>query len=187
MEKVFLIRDEMANMVWGIETVIPLAHGETGSGSASASQLRNYLQGLVDKKKVNLPDPVENDDDTRAKIRYEIMNEVPENWIPFIPVHVEGSTRSIQLQRAAMPRTLKGDKEMPEKVRPRTTLLAEGLASNQPYYIFEEEVPRSGIEVSQSYQRTRWKNGQVIVWYGAHKTTGRGEGRSGLSFDLIKS
>jgi hypothetical protein len=113
------------------------------------------------------------------------MNQVPENWIPFIPVHLQGDTREVQLQRAAMPRMLNNGPEPPPKVRPRTTLLSEGLEKKQPFYIFEEEVPRDGAVVYQSYQRTRWRNGRVIVWFGSRKTTGRGEGSSGLAFDRI--
>lgn len=55
------------------------------------------------------------------------MNTVPENWIPFVPVHLEGDNREIQLQRAAMPRILEGGPKPPKKVRPRTVLLREGL------------------------------------------------------------
>jgi len=80
---------------------------------------------------------------------------------------------------------LKGDVNPPAKVRPRTTLLMDGLAQKLPFYIYEEEVPREGAVVYQSYQRTRWKNGKVFVWFGSHKTTGRGEGSSGLAFDRI--
>lgn len=183
-EKVAFIRDEMANMVWGIETMIPLAHGDSVSGNGAAAQYHSYLQRLVDEENLGAPvPPIE--DEPRAKIRYEIMNQVPENWIPFIPVHLEGDTREIQLQRAAMPRFLKGNTDQPDKVRPRTSLLMEGLEQKEPFYIFEEEVPRNGIVLYQSYQRTRWKNGSVFVWFGARKTTGRGEGSSGLAFDRI--
>lgn len=35
-----------------------------------------------------------------APTRYRVLNEVPENWIPFIPIHVAGSVREVQLQRA---------------------------------------------------------------------------------------
>jgi hypothetical protein len=173
-------------MVWGIETIIPMAHGESVSGSGAAAQYRSYLQRLVDD--ANAGNPPQAEEVTTAKIRYEIMNEVPENWIPFIPVHLEGDTREIQLQRAAMPRFLKNIPEpvpKPDKIRPRTSLLMEGLAQKLPYYIFEEEIPRDGAVVYQSYQRTRWKNGSVFVWYGSRKTTGRGEGSSGLAFDRI--
>ena len=37
----------------------------------------------------------------------------------------------------------------------------------------EEEVPRSGSRVTQSFQRTRWYGGEVFVWLGVRKQTGR--------------
>jgi hypothetical protein len=114
------------------------------------------------------------------------MNTVPENWIPFVPAHVDGSNREVQLQRAAMPRILKNNPDdTPDKVRPRTSLLQVGLADKKAYFIHEEEVPRSGIIVAQTFKRSRWADGKVFVWFGARKTTGRGEGSSGLGFDLI--
>jgi hypothetical protein len=184
MEKVVFIRDEMANMVWGIETVIPLPHGDSVSGSGAAAQYRSYLQKLFDAANSGAVAPV--DEAPSAAIRYEIMNEVPENWIPFVPVHIKNNSREIQLQRAAMPRFLKGDqRQFPDKVRPRTSLLAEGLVDKLPFYVYEEEIPREGTVIYQTFQRSRWRNGDVFVWFGSHKTTGRGEGASGLAFDRI--
>ena len=118
---------------------------------------------------------------------HEVMNTVPENWIPFIPVHVENSNREIQLQRAAMPRILEGDPDRPEKVRPRTMLLRKGLDRTpaKSYFLHEEEVLGAGVRVTQAFQRARWRNGQVFVWLGVRKQTGRGEGHSGLVFDRI--
>jgi len=103
-------------------------------------------------------------------------------------VHVPGDNRATQLQRAAMPRLLDGDPDpVPDKVRPRTVLLRDGLEESPrvAYFLHEEEVPRSGAIVRQGYQRTRWTNGRVIVWLGARKQTGRGEGSSGLLFDRL--
>jgi hypothetical protein len=116
------------------------------------------------------------------------MNTVPENWIPFIPVHDPGSNRQVRLQRAAMLRFLKGENN-PARVEPRTSLFREGLEAKPkklPYFVHEEEVPRSGIQVSQAFQRTRWYGGKVFTWLGVRKTTGRGEGSSGLGFDRIE-
>ncbi len=116
------------------------------------------------------------------------MNTVPEEWIPFIPVHLPGDNREIQLQRAAMPRILQGDPNLPVRVRPRTTLLREGLdrAPKQAYFLHEEEVPRAGALVQQTFKRTRWNGGRVLVWLGISKHTGRGEGSSGLAFDQLR-
>ena len=79
---------------------------------------------------------------------------------------------------------------MPARIRPRTVLLRDGLESTPrfSYFLHEEEVPRAGAIVSRSYQRARWRDGRVIVWLGARKQTGRGEGSSGLAFDrLVKA
>jgi len=56
----------------------------------------------------------------------------------------------------------------------------------KPYYINEEEVPRAGIRLKSTFQRTRWYNGAVVDWYGYRKTVGRGEGSSGLAYDLVE-
>ena len=185
-EEVLFIRDEMANMVWGVETVVPVADGSSRSGFEAAAEFHSYLQKLIDDSVVvTVPDPPVKDGEEEAKIRYEIMNSIPENWIPFIPAHVQGSNREVQIQRASMPRILNGNPDKPDKIRPRTALLQHGLASKLPYFIHEEEVPRSGVRVEQAYQRTRWNDGKVFVWFGVRKTTGRGEGSSGLGFDRI--
>lgn len=180
LEEIALIRDEMANMVWGIETAVPMPHGRTRAGNVAAAEFLDFLQSFVPP-----PDP-NNETEFKAPFRYDIMTTVPENWIPFVPERVEGSNRQIQLRRAAMPRFLK-DENPPtfERVRPRTVLLREGLDQGNPYRLHEEEVPRAGVHVMQTFQRTRWTNGKVFTWVGVKKRTGRGEGHSGLAFDRI--
>jgi hypothetical protein len=179
-EEILLVRDEVANMVWGIDNVIPLPNGESKRGLEAARQTVAFLQSLLSGVAVTPPPAA-------APIRYQIMTTVPENWIPFIPVHVDGSNREIQLQRAALPRVLRGDPNPPMKVRPRTVLLREGLdaATPQPYFIHEDEVPRAGARLIQTYQRTRWTDGRVYTWLRVRKQTGRGEGSSGLAFDEL--
>ena len=188
LEEIKMIRDEVANMVWGIEKIVPLPSGTSKPGAEAASELFRQYQHVTD---VQIGDGVITPKapvDYKASIRYEVMNTVPENWIPFIPVHLEGSNRATQLQRASMPRILKNvPVDQLEKIKPRTVLLREGLDLPVPeaYYVNEEEVPRAGILLQQSFQRSRWYNGKVVTWLGVRKQTGRGEGSSGLAFDRI--
>jgi hypothetical protein len=175
-EEVALIRDEMANMVWGLERRVPLPSGISRPGNEVAREYRGYLQRLITAPVQTAPEPL-------APIRYQVMNTVPEQWIPFIPVHVDNSVRETQLQRAALPRILEGVAGVPDKIRPRTMLLRQNLP--KAYFIHEEEVPRAGAVVSQSYQRARWTKGEVFTWLGARKQTGRGEGSSGLRYDQV--
>ncbi len=180
LEEVVVMRDEMANMVWGIERQVPLPHGRSKPGFEAATEMRHLFERLAGLTPVEEPE-------YRAPIRYSVMNSVPENWIPFIPVHEAGNNREIRLQRAAMLRFLPGE-DSPARIRPRTNLLREGLEvqpKKQPYFLHEEEVPRAGIQVRQTFQRTRWYDGKVFTWLGIRKTTGRGEGSSGLAFDQI--
>lgn len=183
LEEVFMLRDEIANMVWGVESLITLPTGKSKAGKKAGLELRNKFKELT----AIVPElPLAEND---AKIRYQIVNTVLEQWIPFIPVHLPGSNRKIQLQRAAMPRILEGTDSTvaPKKIEPRTSLLRHGLdqSDKEGYYIHEEEVSRSGIRITKSYQRTRWFDGKVFTWLGIRKQTGRGAGHSGLTFDQI--
>jgi hypothetical protein len=183
LEEIELVRDEVANMVWGIETSIPLATGEHKSGRSAAFETRNFHLGLIPPPPA-LPGSIAVNN---ATVRYQLMTSVPENWIPLIPVHVPGDNREIQLRRAALPRILDFDPAPPERIRPRTALLREGLDHPNPQSlsIHEEEVPREGVHVSLSFQRTRCHDGRPVVWLGARKAIARGERSSGLQFDQV--
>ena len=139
-EDISLIRDEAANMVWGIEKTVQLVTGDPKRGIEAARQATAFYERIVAAQHggVNLPPPVK----PAAPICYQLMSTVPENWIPFIPVHVANDNREIQLQRASMPRTVGDDPQaLPQalrKVKPRTTLLRQGLddAKPVPYFVF---------------------------------------------------
>ncbi|QIP13527.1 hypothetical protein G8759_13285 [Spirosoma aureum] len=160
-EKVNFIRDEMSNMVWAIESVIPSPLGRGVNGYESALAAQN----------ATLPPPITLLP-TAAKIRYILGTSVPYNWIPFIPVQVPNNNRDIQLQRARMPDSA-------------ALFKGEILDETAPYFIHEEEVPRSGKLITRTYQRTRTPAGNVALWVGRKVTVGRGEGSSGLGFDQL--
>jgi len=184
LEAVQLVRDEIANMVWGIETRVALASGESKSGRSAALDVARYHTRLVEAAPAPpAAVPLANE----AAIRYQVMTTVPENWIPFVPVHIPGDNREIQLRRAAMLRLIENDPLTPIPIEPRTNLLRAGLDLAVPkgYDLHEEEVPRAGVRVTQSFRRTRWYDGQVFTWLGVRKETGRGESSSSLRFDQI--
>jgi hypothetical protein len=180
-EDVLLIRDEVANMVWGVERRVPLPSGETKRGSEAGYETRHFFERMAEPAPAPVPGA------GGAKVRYRVMEGVAENLIPFVPVHVPGGNREIQLQRAAMTRTIPGGPHPPPKIRPRTSLLRVGLDSRPAagYFIHEEEVPRVGVRVFESYRRTRARDGRVFLWLGVRKQVGRGEGSSRLAFDQI--
>ncbi|MGH7343173.1 MAG: hypothetical protein ACREKH_22020, partial [Candidatus Rokuibacteriota bacterium] len=150
LEKVLLARDEMTNMVWGVEDRIPGVLGAGVDGFEAATSLSNYFLHRA-------PPDTTLAEANDARIRYVLGTTVPENWIPFIARHVAGSQRLIRLQRASMPR-LTG--AIPDsRVEPRGRILRAGLdgaGPRQPYFLHEEEVPRAGAIVTRGFQRTRW-------------------------------
>ena len=156
-ERVNFVRDEMANMAWAIETVVP-------------SQMGTGMSGDQGSRPPPPAPPVAKTAD--VLIRYEAGTLMPKNWIPFIPVHLDDSQSEIRLQRARMA----GGRP------PRGALLRE---PGSPYFVEEEEVPRAGIFVDRTWQRARWIGGRTITWLGRKKIAGRGERSSGLAFDRI--
>ena len=179
-EYVLMVRDEQANMVWGIERTVPLATGATQVGEEAARQTLAFRRRLHPEPPPGPP---------VAAVAYQAQNTVPENWIPFIPVHVPNDNREIQLQRGAMPRVLDGVVTPPVKVRPRTTLLRPGLdvAPAGRYFVHEEEVPRVGTRLTVAFNRVRRADGAPLVWLSARRSTGRGEAHSGLEWDRLVS
>jgi hypothetical protein len=158
-ERVNFLRDETANMVWAVEAIVP---SQTGEGMSGYESSRTTDAGK--------PREIENE---KVRIAYVAGTTVPQNWTPFIAVHAPDSVSEIRLQRA----------RMAGAPPPRGRLLRE---AKSPYFIAEEEIPRAGVYVERSWQRTRWLQGRTLIWVGRQKTAGRGEGSSQLAFDQLQ-
>lgn len=183
-ESVTFMRDEMSNMVWAIENTIKDGVSKAQKGKEAGQRLVALLETEVG---VNTPT---NTVTNSAEIKYNLMNKMPEHWIPYIPVNrgVQTGLPAVQLQRASMPRQIHNN--APEgRIRPRTELLKGGstISGNtwSASYIHEEEVPRSGAILTTTWQRARWHKGKVALWLGRRKQNGRGEANSGLKFDNL--
>ena len=176
-EEVALFRDEMANMAWGVERRVQGVSGESYDRYAEATR-------RAAKQEVSGP-PVE------AQLIYRLATAVPEHWIPLVPVPAEGSSPGtnpvIQLQRRALLRTeMDGQRR---SIQPKGVLLRtdprQAPDAEPPLRIEEEEVAREGAVVTRAFQFARWIDGRSLLWLGRRKRAGRGEGASGLRFDVI--
>ena len=78
LEKVVFARDEMANMAWAVEAIVPSALGAGADGYSVANETA---------PPVAVPPPLPEG----VEARYELGSDVPWNWRPFVPVHIEGS------------------------------------------------------------------------------------------------
>jgi hypothetical protein len=155
-EEVRLLRDEMANLVFAVEANSP--------GPLGRPVDRSHERAVSERAPSPMPG-------ARA---YHVRTDVPNHWIPLLPVVESGKLR---LRRGAVVDLLTG---APARSR---GLLLEPWA---PLAIFEEEVPRSGARVTRTFRAARGPEGQWMLWVGRSKTQGRGEGSSGLRFDLLK-
>jgi len=179
-EKVNFIRDEMANKAWAIEEKY---EGELGdpidgheSNIAASTGGREERAAEEEEEEEEQPNKI-------AKIKYTMQTHVPINWIPFLPVRISESTPAVDLQLGQMLEYKPG-----VDTKPKSRLLRQQVDNNDnnEYRIKEEEVPRAGVFVSRHFQRTRWIDGSTYLWLGRRKGVGRGEGSSGLRFDIIE-
>jgi len=158
-ERDVFLRDEMANLCWAVERTILSAAG----AGVDAEQ---YALSLATVSEDPPPAP-------GTTARYRLGTDVPRNWRPFIPVRQPGSVRSIRLQRARLPL----DNSLP---------FGAIIGGAESYFVDEEAVPRAGVIVTRSFQRTGWNDGRVVLWLGRRAMVGRGEGSSGLAFDVVE-
>jgi hypothetical protein len=118
---------------------------------------------------------------------YRLATTVPENWIPFLPASAMPffglTTPIIRLRRAQMLRN--SVDEDPSPIPAMSRLLS--LDEPEPLLWLEETaVQRSGTRVQLTAQRARWVDGKTYVWLGRKVLAGRGEGSSGLRFDVVR-
>jgi hypothetical protein len=153
-EDVLLLRDELANLVWGIERTVL---------GASGQPLDRTLEWRIRAPATPLPSG-------DLTPQYRLGSTVPDYWIPYLPVQLD-STGHLQLRRGRLPNATTG---------PQGRMLAEETA------LFLEEVPREGVHLERYYRWARSADGSGYLWIGRRRSTGRGEGRSGLRFDYLE-
>jgi hypothetical protein len=161
-EEVVLIRDEMANMAWGIERRVPGADGRPV----------DRFEAYQEKRRAEPPPgPIPED----AAVEYRLASSIPDHWIPLVPVHTDADRRAIALQRGAMLEPATGLPILP---------LGRVLTPGHRLIFPDETVSRAGERVTRHFQHTRWIDGGSLLWMGRRRRPGRGEGSSGLRFDL---
>jgi hypothetical protein len=171
LEEVALFRDEMANLVWGVERVVQGPSGEPV-----------HRGRLVEPVSLRQRIPGDLDD---AAIIYRLMTPVPDHWVPFVAVPMPGARPgAIELERRPLLHIRDDgttDATHPLGVLLRSTPAAE--ITSDRLRLAEEEVPSDGAVVTRRYQLARTPSGGTVVWVGRRKRTGEGEGWSGLRFD----
>jgi hypothetical protein len=167
LEDVLFMRDEMANMAWGIErrlesaveTSLPAARPPTASMTDAAAG------------SAGLP-------------AYRLASSVPPHWIPLLPVQIElppvPGTVPVRVSRLKRGAVFQADGS--RHVHPARS---EALKSADTLLLYDEEVPREGTHVTRQRRMTRWIDGSTWVWTALRNQVGSGEGSSALRFDTL--
>ncbi len=163
LERVALARDEDANLAWAIERIVegplgrPIDRASTWAGNDRAPSSQHRAD---------------------ATWWYELETPPPPWWIPLVPERQDPTTEQVRLRRARM---ATWDGQDPRDIGPKGTLLEPG----GPFFVYEEEVPRSGATVSRSWQWARWQDGSAHLWLQRSKQNGHGERSAGLRWDVL--
>jgi hypothetical protein len=167
-EDVLLIRDEMANLAWAIERSVEGGAGGSIDRFEAWQERRRRQEQAAETAEPGSTAP------KTGELEYRLSSEVPEHWFPLLPVAVGTTEMALRLGDVAT---------HPLGNVPLGRIL-------EPYdaqmLIREEEVPRAGARVMRAYQYARWIDGSTHLWVGRRKRTGRGEGSSGLRWDVAE-
>lgn len=232
LEEVRFMRDEGANMVWGVEYLLPNGMGKPVRGieaqrerierqraydletipaeiaqketdlAALRTQLEDSALGAAERadletEMVALEEQRARQAEALARLKaprnaaapdgvltYRLATTVPENWIPFMPAQLDplALQKTARLTRAQMLRNTADDEPTPIPALSRLL----GSWDDPLLWLDEYAVSRAGVRVLLTRQRVRDSQGRTFVWLGKKVLTGRGEGSSGLKFDVVK-
>ncbi len=177
-ERVTVTRDELSNLVWAVEHRVQDGNGHTVERReevplAVPARPAHYLDvpggNLMVTRPAEFP-PGEPGNELQGPLAtYETQRIPPPHWIPYLQGKYNGRVvlRRGRTQQETDPPQYKG------------RLLEESVL------IAEDEVPRSGIEVSRYHQLARGTDGRRVRWLGRRKRPDVPKGPSDLRFDLL--
>jgi hypothetical protein len=187
-EKVSFFRDEMANLVWAIEhryqdgELVINRHDEEASSAEkdfqpTSEQLKPSLYWDTQEKTLVEIALIKDEDELGKRFigpvaLYNPITKLPNHWIPYIPRQLDREGHFI-LRRA---RTREDLSQGPQY---------KGTFLRESKYVFEEEIPRTGIVLSRVFQLARDCNGKRYCWRSRKKRPDELRKSSGLQFDML--
>ena len=161
LEDLRFLRDPTANMNWAIEFEVEGGIGQPLYGAEEDARNRPA------------PLPPGGPVQAGAVIRYQIETPVPTDWFPYVPVEITNVVTQVVLRQGEV------ERGAPSLIVPKGRVLP-GVKE-----LREQEVPRTGVRITRVANRSRWLDGSTHLWIARRKTSGKGEGSSGLRFDNI--
>ncbi len=190
-EEIKILRDEIANMVWGVESIVSDGCGGTLDANLYATQLETIVNERNKAgEPVREPDTIVFGQDSapevekaasnqapRAKFSYSLQSSVPFNWIPFIPQRLATEDtknspffmggREIILRRGKMPCYIfNGNKFDLHAVRPKSSIMRPVVTRDKNGNVLKEEPMVIHEEAVQATGIRLTKNYQRARWIG---------------------
>lgn len=164
-EDVLFMRDEMANIAWAIEKSV---EGPIEQPVVLAEMATSGGSQALPPADIGTPPP------------YVLSSSVPSNWIPLLPVQLDGGGGTLvqRLKRGAM--------LQPDGSNIVHTGRSQALNVAANLLLYDEEVPRDGVHITRRRRATRWIDGSTYLWTAFRNETGSGEGSAGLQFDQVQ-
>jgi hypothetical protein len=125
-EEVLFLRDELANLAWAVEKLVPGPNGLPLDRYEAHVRRREASPPPADRAAAGEP------------AVYRLASTVPDYWIPLLPVRPDPDDPSIRLRRGRVLVDRGGEPVLPP-------VLGRVLAPERPLELFEEEVPRADL------------------------------------------
>jgi hypothetical protein len=165
LEEVRFLRDEQANYVWAVEHL-----AEGGHGLPRPGHERNVAESAAE--------PAAAEPASESPLVYTLQTFVPRHWFPMLPVALDATSGETVLEQGRMVR--------PDGTEPGPAGRVLAHAAEEPYRVREETVPRVGLRVLRETARCRGALGATHLWIARRVLAGRGEGSSGLRYDVAR-
>jgi hypothetical protein len=168
-EEVLFVRDDMAAMAWAVEESLQ------GDLDSAVDAHETYLQ-MIEGQKDPAPAYIPGGPD----IYYSAEKIPPYNWVPMVPV----------LSKQSSPYLRRGVLEIPDPTSSTglKPYFAHGaiLQPGTPLFVVDHAIPRAGLLVDRYFRFARSFFGTSFLWLARKSQVGRGQGWSGLRFDLLR-
>ena len=170
-EEVAFFRDEMANVVWGVERAY-----QGGAGD----RVDRYEEHQRRARRARSGSTTDFGD---AQLLYRLQTDVPDHWHPFVPVRARRGRADARRRSSSSGARSSGCWPTARARRPaaRPHPDRRGAAPARGGGGAARAAPRS----TRTFQLARWTDGRYHLWSGGTQGTGRGEGSSGLRFDVV--
>ncbi|MHA1147883.1 MAG: hypothetical protein ACTSR8_06520 [Promethearchaeota archaeon] len=209
-EEVSLMRDELANLVWAIEHTYQNIRGEVISRHDEEMENKEQQPKGTDEQIIYYWDTnadninqamvtresIEDENDIGDRYlgplaKYNLMSYVPPYWIPYVAKQLSSEKGEVILRRGTTNVNPTESSESSSKKAGRSKTLEntqyKGEFLKESTFIYEEEVPKSGVLLKRVWELARDLEGNYYNWLSKKKSQDMKRKSSGLRFDYLKS